>query len=590
MNYKDNAPRDYPTYYRDLRLYYQDLLASRERLDRIIGAFANGRFDQGLDGQPMQAEPRLDAATSLAASQLQETWEAFERTLQAKLGEDAEEPRLEWAAEWVLEHSRQLEQATSHLLHTLERGVDGRTQGAQLFGRLALVFSLIAAALILAWFYLRVLRPLQTAVSGFDRAATGDFSPLIAPSRGDEIGRMIQAFNQLSARLNALLTLITRLQETQTLDDTLEVLSGTLPGLVPLDWVGIVIQGPDGRGRLEQAFADGRPDSMAQQAFDLDGTLLQECLRTNTPLHIADVRETSMLDSRYKFLGFLQALGRQEAVFMPISGNGSVTGVAVFASRHPNTYRPQHLELLYNLSHLFSVSFGRNVTLAESSRLATIGQFASGIVHEIRNPLATINLALEHFLGLDGLADSGRRRAELASREVGRLSRLLDDILLYAKPMQLALEDYTLARLFEELQETPLLDHPLVQVAQDTLRTLPPVQIDRDRMKQVMVNLLGNAVEANGDDPRGVHVNGYRGEPQDMITLEVVNGGKTLGEEELKRVFEPFYTSKHSGTGLGLPIVKRIVRAHGGKVDITSSTAHGTRVSVLLPIATAPSA
>ena len=583
MNYKDNAPRDYPTYFRDVRLYYRDLLASRERLGRIIGAFASGRFQDDLDSRAMQAEPYLDNTTREAARNLQATWERFDQTLQDKLGENRDEPRLEWAAEWVLEQNRELEQGTTRLLRSLEHGVDQRTRRATLFGRLAMASALLTSGLVFAWFYLRVLRPLQRTANGFDRAATGDFSRLMTVSSRDEIGQMIHSFNQLSGRLDALLNLITRLQETHTLDETLAAISDTLPGLVPLDWVGILIQGPDGRMHLEQAFADGQPAQIAKQSFELGGTLLEECLQTGAPLHIADVPETSALDSRYKFLSFLQAHGRHEAVFMPVGGNGPV-GVAAFASRHPNTYRQQHLELLYNLSHLFSVSFGRTVTLLESTRLATIGQFASGIVHEIRNPLATINLALDHFLGLADLPANARRRADLASRETARLSRLLDDILLYAKPMQLNLGPHALADLIRDMENTELLENANVELAYDTLSALPALVMDPDRVRQVLLNLLSNAIEANGDDPRGVRLSGHTEDIGEMVTLEISNGGKTLEPEKLERLFEPFYTSKSSGTGLGLPIVKRIIGAHGGEVHITSSEAHGTRVTLSFPL------
>ena len=153
----------------------------------------------------------------------------------------------------------------------------------------------------------------------------------------NEIGWLITHFNQLSYRLDSLLRLITRLLQSHDLEQTLRSICDILPGLVPLDWVGILIRGADGRMHLQQVFSDGKPDPIAHQSFALQGSLLQECIDSGAPLHIADVRETSTLDSRYPFLDFLSRHGRRDAVFMPVLGSRPVAGVAVFASCHPST-------------------------------------------------------------------------------------------------------------------------------------------------------------------------------------------------------------------------------------------------------------
>lgn len=266
---------------------------------------------------------------------------------------------------------------------------------------------------------------------------------------------------------------------------------------------------------------------------------------------------------------------------MSILDNDPKVGVLVLASRHPNSYRPGHVRLLHNLSALFSATFGRTVSLAENSRLAGIGQFASGIVHEIRTPLATIGMALEHFLNVEGLPDSARRRADLAHEESQRLARLLDDILLYAKPLTLQLEPMHLSGIVAGMEGLAEVQHPRLVIDYAALGTLPAIPMDSDRMHQVLLNLLRNAIEANGDDPRGIRMTAHA--QADAMTVEICNGGTAIDSEQMKRLFEPFYTSKASGTGLGLPIVKRIIEAHGGRIDITSSQSEGTRVSIRLP-------
>jgi signal transduction histidine kinase len=264
---------------------------------------------------------------------------------------------------------------------------------------------------------------------------------------------------------------------------------------------------------------------------------------------------------------------------MPIGSSAKVQGVAVFASRFPNNYRPEHLALLRNLGVLVGVSLARTIQLFESARLANIGQFASGIVHEIRNPLATINLALEHLKGLAELPASTHKRIDLADNEVRRLERLLDDILLYAKPLTIDRRTLDINVLIADVigamakDPTPIAFRP---------EPCPEVSADPDRIRQVLINLLSNAQQASPVGPpvqiRCRPIDGHR------IEVEIQNNGDPIPENALARIFEPFYTSKPGGTGLGLPIVQRIVDAHGGHITLESDAQHGTRARLTLPV------
>jgi signal transduction histidine kinase len=241
-------------------------------------------------------------------------------------------------------------------------------------------------------------------------------------------------------------------------------------------------------------------------------------------------------------------------------------------------YRSEHLELLGNLGVLVGASLGRTIQLVENTRLATIGQFASGIVHEIRNPLATISLALEHIKEVEQLSPGAGKRVELASSEVTRLERLLADILLYAKPLTLERSALDLVRL---VAETLAAECGKAEDCEFTSNPCPAVAADADRLRQVLINLLRNARQAS---PPGSRVRIECG-PSDGHWVEVTisNAGEPIPEEALARVFEPFFTSKSGGTGLGLPIVRRIVSAHGGEISLQSDSVRGTRAILRLP-------
>lgn len=577
MRYHENAPRDYPSYYRDLRLYFVDLKKTRMQLDQLIEAFAGNRFDTVLDERRMAMPPRLPPSSHMIAQSLAAEWRLFTDKLDERIGPDSEEPRLEWAADWISQNNTRLEQANERLFSTLRADVNRRAQRANRVHRILLGMALLVSVLTMLWFYRSVLAPLSGAVQGFQKVANGDFSHRVNIEHNNEIGSLVESFNHLSGRLDALRRLLTDLEQGADLDGTLRTVSRSLPSLIPVDWIGVLVLGPEGRFHLEKAFSDGAPQPIGRLSFDPENTLLEECINNREPLHVADVKGMAHLSDAYVFLNELAGFGRRDAVFLPL-GSGQVHGVAVFASRYPNNFRTEHLALLRNLGVLLGVSLGRTIQLTENSRLASIGQFASGIVHEIRTPLTTINLALEHCRQLDDLPESARKRIDLAAAESARLERLLGEILLYAKPLQ--------------LQRVPV---DMVDVVADTIahqarsddifeiisKPCPLVAADRDRIRQVLLNLIHNAQQAA---PQGSPIRVNCAPQEDgWIQVELHNEGEPIPPRVLERIYQPFVTTKGGGTGLGMAIVRRMVDAHGGTIEIRSDAVDGTLVTLRLP-------
>ncbi|MBI4780741.1 MAG: GHKL domain-containing protein [Oscillatoriophycideae cyanobacterium NC_groundwater_1537_Pr4_S-0.65um_50_18] len=220
--------------------------------------------------------------------------------------------------------------------------------------------------------------------------------------------------------------------------------------------------------------------------------------------------------------------------------------------------------------------------LAEKEHLAAVGALAASIVHEIRNPLTTLWMWLNYCQHQD-LSEVAMERLSLALADGDRLQRLLNQILLYAKPQTLQRQELNLNQLvvetLEVFQHTPVaLDRKL-----EFWHSSTPVFLiaDPDKLKQVLINLLTNACEAVSDGDSiyiGVKLIGG-----DRIGLQVHNGGTSISSDQLPKLTEPFYTTKATGTGLGLTIVQQIVEAHAGAIQIESSETHGTTVTVTLP-------
>lgn len=222
--------------------------------------------------------------------------------------------------------------------------------------------------------------------------------------------------------------------------------------------------------------------------------------------------------------------------------------------------------------------------IIEQERLAAIGQFASTIVHEIRNPLTTILMGLTALEKLN-LAERDRLRLDLAKDEANRLQNLMQEILLYAKPQVLQLEELELNTFLEKILVS-LREMPEALERQIDLITVQPsvkIRADKGKLKQVLINLVRNACEAISPGEKVTCKVTIANKPT-LVCLSIHNGGIPIPSDLLPKLTQPFCSTKPEGTGLGLAIVRRIVEAHGGKLSIHSDASSGTLVSFTIPV------
>ncbi len=218
------------------------------------------------------------------------------------------------------------------------------------------------------------------------------------------------------------------------------------------------------------------------------------------------------------------------------------------------------------------------------SSLAEVGELTAMIVHEIRNPLTTVMMGLSTFKRLDLPAITSEQLA-LALDEAERLRALLAEILLYARPQALERSPLELNQLLTELLEV-IQKMPSALCHQIDLITAPQpvlIQGDKDKLKQVFINLIDNACDAT-EDGETITWEISLDEIMQQATIQIRNGGKPIPPEILPKLTKPFYTTKPTGTGLGLAIVKRIVQAHQGEFTLTSSAETGTIAGIRLPL------
>ena len=224
----------------------------------------------------------------------------------------------------------------------------------------------------------------------------------------------------------------------------------------------------------------------------------------------------------------------------------------------------------------------REEKLVASARLAAIGQLAAGVAHEINNPIGVIRGYLRTMIP-EATDPAIREELAILDEEAAACERIAEDLLTYARTPDIASEPLDVASLLEEtvrrFEATNEAAGVRLEVRAER-RTLPG---DAMRLKQVISNLLKNAVHASASE---IVVTGESVDP-DTYCIRVQDRGVGMTPEQLARVFEPFFTARRGGTGLGLSVCEGIVRAHGGHIAAAARPGGGSVFEIVLPAADA---
>ncbi|MEI2581729.1 ATP-binding protein [Scytonema sp. PRP1] len=394
------------------------------------------------------------------------------------------------------------------------------------------------------------------------------------------------------------------------LDRYLQDIAASVSELVSSDWTIVTLREGDS-GRIAASSLEVKE---SDRVYSLHGTLSDVVAQHRRTFLIADARQ-----QRHGTLpeGYLCYLA------VPLQApQGEIIGTICSFNKQPRQFTTEEVRLvelfaeraaiaidnhcLYHQQWQFQEILEAEVIkrtqelraaqarLIEKERLAAVGEFATRMVNEIRQPVTTITDCL-HYLQQISLSQPAQERLFLAVDEAQRLANLLNEISLYAKP--------------QVSQRVAVEINALVAATLDTLRAtkealgreiiLIPASVgvivlgDRDKLKQVLINLVRNACEAiavpGGASPiapgETVTCTVELHTHTSQVCIHVHNGGAAIPPHVLAKLTQPFYSTKLSGTGLGLAIVKRIVEEHTGTLSIQSDPLAGTTVSISLPLA-----
>jgi hypothetical protein len=225
--------------------------------------------------------------------------------------------------------------------------------------------------------------------------------------------------------------------------------------------------------------------------------------------------------------------------------------------------------------------------LQRAERSAVVGRLASGIAHEIRNPLNFINLSIDHLRAAFAPKEEAPRAQYIhmlttIKDELARLNRLVSDFLGYGRPAKLKMREIDARSLIEEVRDlvnTHAEQHAVtVNIKQDDAGD-SKLQGDAELIKTCFSNLMINAIQAM---PGGGDLNISLRPDNGFLEIKFADTGVGIMPEDLAQIFEPYYSTKETGIGLGLPLTKKIIEEHGGKIDVESGPGRGTTFTVTL--------
>ncbi len=227
-----------------------------------------------------------------------------------------------------------------------------------------------------------------------------------------------------------------------------------------------------------------------------------------------------------------------------------------------------------------------NTQLQVSERLAALGRITAGVAHEVKNPLNSMRLWLENLKeSLAGDADSNSHQAvQVLDKEIDRLDAVVKRFLDFTRPMEIKLEQTQLSQLLCEVLDVarPQLQKANVEMVQSLPADVPEVFVDRDLLKQAVLNLVLNAVEAM---PGGGQIRLGLSRRAEMAEISVADTGKGIPMENRQKIFQLFFTTRPGGSGIGLASTFRIIQLHNGSIDFTSEVGRGTTFRIELPLA-----
>ncbi|MBM3238443.1 PAS domain S-box protein [Candidatus Poribacteria bacterium] len=274
-----------------------------------------------------------------------------------------------------------------------------------------------------------------------------------------------------------------------------------------------------------------------------------------------------------------QGISNQEMRYQRVAGNALILTVSTSLTETEGGEIDSVVAVIKDLTEQKKLE----AAARRKEKLTAMGELASGVAHEIRNPLNTIGIIAQRlkreFAVNDGEYDS---LLKIVRGEVSRMNQIIEQFLRFARPAGLQLESTNMTEFLNEviLQIKSQVEDKGIQL-EELIEALPEIKIDKAQMKQALLNLILNAIEATAPGGK-ISISAYAVAQE--VRLEIADTGVGIPEENLAKIFDLYFTTKDTGMGLGLALVNRIIVEHGGRIEVSSQEGKGTTCILSLPV------
>jgi len=301
--------------------------------------------------------------------------------------------------------------------------------------------------------------------------------------------------------------------------------------------------------------------------------------------------------------GKIEVIGARSEIWLgvPLKIENHVIGIiAVQSYDDPNRYSEKDIEVLIFVSEEIALAINRKQVeeklrkaysqledtqqeLIQSQTLAALGEFSSGIAHEIRNPLANISASAQYCINTFDLTKKVKNYLRIIIRNSNKANRIIKELLDFARPRELIFKERSILQPLNkacELTRATRFNNN-IRLYKRCSKALPKILMDEKRIEQGLLNIIVNSIDSMSKGGR-LSIIAYL--EKEYIVIEISDTGKGIPKQDISKIFNPFFTNKSNGVGLGLSVTHRIIQSHKGKIEIESKYHKGTKFTIKLPI------
>ena len=342
------------------------------------------------------------------------------------------------------------------------------------------------------------------------------------------------------------------------------------------------------------ATAGGSQEWRSAPSIPIDKSVLGQVVHRSAPIRIPDVRK----NPRFFYQDLAQSEGVTSLLAVPVRYQDRVLAVLALFTDEPRKFRESEVRLLQLLANQGAIAIENarrmeRLNLMEDSvrsaeRFSLLGTLAAEIAHEIRNPITIINLMMHSIQENADHTDQTREDVRIVTQKLDRINQIVEQTLNIARSGEARFQSASLNRIIEEL--LLFLNYKLtkagVEVRSALDPRLPDLQMDPGQIQQVLLNLIVNAIEAmRGSGTLTIRTRLASDRSLGpCVRCSVEDTGIGIAEDSVPRLFEPFYTTRQGGTGLGLFISNKLVRRHNGHIRVKSKPGEGSTFTVTIPL------